>query len=189
MAIQTAHVRDFAIFIYVGCEVSIANFLIAFAMSSQTAGLDLKSAAIYLSLYWCGQMIGRLIAAFFLGRTNTHFPLAFCGFLAMALVSGAMLLHGPIRLYLITLVGLANSIMYPSIFSIAVENLGPLKAKASGLLHMGIVGGAIVPLLQGILADHIGVVASYWLPAMLYVFICFYALNTRPRLVNVEAYG
>lgn len=165
-----------AIFIYVGCEVSIANFLISFAMLKETANLSIKVATIYLSLYWCGQMIGRLIATVFMGKIRTYFLLACCGMLAIILLSVALLLHNYISLYLVTLVGLANSIMYPSIFSLAVKNLGSLKSKGSGLLHTGVVGGAIIPLVQGIIADHTGVLASYWLPAALYSFIVFYAV-------------
>lgn len=164
-----------AIFVYVGCEVSIANFLIMFAIQPQTSHLSLGRAAVFLSLYWCNQMLGRFIAIFCLRKMKTRFTLAYCGILATSLLICALLLNGSISLYLITLVGLTNSIMYPYIFSIAIEDLGNLKAKASGYLHMGVVGGALIPLLQGITADHFGVIFSFWVPAALYLYVTLYA--------------
>jgi len=75
------------------------------------------------------------------------------------------------------LVGLFNSIMFPSIFTLAIAGLGPLTGKASGLLVAAIVGGAIVPELQGILADHIGIHQAFILPVICYLYIIFYALK------------
>lgn len=167
-----------AMFIYVGCEVSVANFLMSFAILPEIAGTTIKAASIWLSLYWAGMMVGRLLASFLMGKTNTYLPLAGCGFIATILLSTALLIEGPVSLWLVTLVGLANSIMYPAIFSIAIAHFGNLKSKASGILHMGVVGGAVIPLIQGAIADHIGVAHSYWFLAVLYIFIIYYALTS-----------
>ena len=78
-------------------------------------------------------------------------------------------------------VGLFNSVMFPSIFTLAIAELGPLTGDASGLLVTAIVGGAIIPLVQGVLADHLGIQAGFVLPAICYLYIVFYALKgSRP---------
>src|SRR5436305_1799023 len=97
-----------------------------------------------------------------------------------------MLTVGHVSMWSLILVGLFNSIMFPSIFTLAIAGLGPLTGKASGLLVAAIVGGAVVPELQGFIADHIGIHHSFVLPVLCYVYIIFYALKgvsaDRPQL-------
>ena len=83
---------------------------------------------------------------------------------------------GRVAMWAILAVGLFNSIMFPTIFALSIERLGPLTNKGSSLLIMAIVGGAVVPYLQGVLADHIGVQASFILPLLCYGYIIFYGL-------------
>jgi MFS transporter, FHS family, L-fucose permease len=110
-------------------------------------------------------------------------PVANVVLLAVTLASG-----GKVALYGIVATGLFNSIMFPTIFSLAIERLGPLTNKASSLLIMAIVGGAVIPLLQGMLADRIGLHLSFVLPVVCYVYIIFYGL-VGSRLQAVRPQG
>jgi len=94
----------------------------------------------------------------------------------VALLVTTMLSSGNVALYSVVAIGLFNSIMFPTIFALSIERLGPLTNKGSSLLIMAIVGGAVVPYLQGVLADHIGVQASFILPLLCYGYIIFYGL-------------
>jgi FHS family L-fucose permease-like MFS transporter len=85
--------------------------------------------------------------------------------------------RGWLAMVTIILVGLFNSVMFPSIFSLGVEGLGPLTGKGSGLLVMAIVGGAIIPVAEGALADHIGIHHAFILPALCYVYIAYYGFR------------
>ena len=79
-------------------------------------------------------------------------------------------------------VGLFNSIMFPTIFTLGIDGLGPLTSKASSLLVMAIVGGAVVPLLQGVLADRIGVQMAFVLPLVCYAFVAWYGFRGARRV-------
>jgi len=94
---------------------------------------------------------------------------------------------GQMAVYCIVATGLFNSIMFPTIFALGIERLGPLTNKASSLLIMAIVGGAVVPLLQGMLADHIGLHNSFVLPVLCYAYIIFYGLvGSRPPATSIQ---
>jgi FHS family L-fucose permease-like MFS transporter len=140
-------------------------------------GLSLKDAAGHLQYYWGGAMVGRFVGAALLQRVRTQTLLAFNAVAAALLVAVSMLTFGHLAMWSLILVGLFNSIMFPSIFTLAIEGLGPLTGKASGLLVAAIVGGAVVPELQGILADHIGIHHAFILPVLCYAYIFFFALK------------
>ncbi len=95
----------------------------------------------------------------------------------MALILTAILGHGQVAMWAILGVGLFNSIMFPTIFSMALHKLGKLTGQGSGVLCMAIVGGAIVPFMQGFLADHIGIQLSFYLPMSCYAFILFFGMK------------
>jgi FHS family L-fucose permease-like MFS transporter len=122
-------------------------------------------------------MVGRFVGSMLLQRFRTQNLLAFNAIIAAMLVTISMLTFGPLAMWTLILVGLFNSIMFPSIFTIAIAGLGPLTGKASGLLVAAIVGGAVVPELQGFLADHIGIHHAFILPVLCYAYIIFYALK------------
>jgi FHS family L-fucose permease-like MFS transporter len=143
----------------------------------EIGGLGLKDAAGYLQFYWGGAMVGRFVGSVLLQRLRTQTLLAFNAVAAALLVTLSMLTFGHLAMWSLILVGLCNSIMFPCIFTLAIEGLGPLTGKASGLLVAAIVGGAVVPELQGILADHIGVHHAFILPALCYAYILFFALK------------
>ncbi|MBS0433110.1 MAG: sugar MFS transporter [Proteobacteria bacterium] len=166
-----------AIFVYVGAEVSIGSFMINYLSLPQIGDMTLARAAGFVSLYWGGAMVGRFLGSAVLMRIDTRRLLAFNATAAAVLVLTTMLTHGRVALWSVVAVGLCNSIMFPSIFTLGIEKFGALTGKVSSLLIMAIVGGAVVPLLQGALADRIGVQHAYVLPLLCYVYIVFYGLR------------
>jgi len=165
------------IFVYVGAEVSIGSFLINFFGEANIAGLAESQAAKYLTYYWGGAMVGRFIGAAVMQKVDAGKTLAFNAFLAVILVSVAMLTSGKLAMWAILFVGLCNSIMFPTIFSLALKSLGKHTSQGAGILCLAIVGGAIVPLFQGMLADKIGVQLSFILPVVCYGYIVYYGLR------------
>jgi FHS family L-fucose permease-like MFS transporter len=166
-----------AIFLYVGAEVSIGSFLINFMGEGNIAGLPAATAAKYVSYYWGLAMVGRFIGFAVMRHASPGKTLAFNATLAMALILTAILGEGHMAMYAILGVGLFNSIMFPTIFSMALHRLGNLTGQASGVLCMAIVGGAIVPFVQGFFADRVGIQASFWVPLACYAFILFFGLK------------
>ncbi len=166
-----------AIFLYVGAEVSIGSFLINFLGEDNIAGLSHADAAKYVSYYWGLAMVGRFIGFAVMRAVSPGKTLAFNAFCAIALILTAALGHGPAAMWAILGVGLFNSIMFPTIFSMALHKLGVATGRGSGILCMAIVGGAIVPFLQGFLADRIGIQASFYLPMACYAFILYFGLK------------
>jgi len=113
--------------------------------------------------------------------------LAVCAISTSVLVATSMLSSGQLAMWSIILVGFFNSIMFPSIFTLGVAELGPLTGDGSGLLIMAIVGGAIIPLTQGAIADRIGIHHAFFLPVICYLYILFFALSgSKP---NSERYA
>jgi MFS transporter, FHS family, L-fucose permease len=173
------------IFVYVGAEVAIGSFLISYFTQPEIGNLSVKTAATLVSLYWGGAMIGRFIGAGVLQKVSARTVLGVVAIAACLLVIVSMLSTGWLAMATIILVGLFNSVMFPSIFSLAIEGLGPLTGKGSGLLVMAIVGGAIIPVVQGTLADRIGIHHAFVLPVLCYVYIAFYGF--RGSLPNGQA--
>ncbi|MDA8694385.1 sugar MFS transporter [Pseudomonadales bacterium] len=166
-----------AIFLYVGAEVSIGSFLINFLSESTIADLEEMDAAKYVSFYWGGAMVGRFIGAVAMQYIAAGKALAFNALAASLLVALAVFTDGHIAMWSILFVGLFNSIMFPTIFSLGVSGLGQHTSQGSGILCLAIVGGAIVPLLQGLLADQFGVQLSFLLAIACYMYIVFYGLK------------
>ena len=175
------------IFTYVGAEVSVGSFLVNYFNLPEIAGLSVRSAAGFVSFYWGGSMIGRFLGAELLRRIKAGRLLGLCAICAAALVTTSMATGGRTAMWTILAVGLFNSIMFPTIFSLAVAELGPLTGNGSGLLNMAIVGGAILPMVQGVIADRMGLHHAFFIPVICYLFILFYALNgSKP---NSERYA
>jgi FHS family L-fucose permease-like MFS transporter len=170
-----------AIFAYVGAEVAIGSFLVNYMNLPDIGNLRPGVAAKYLSFYWGGAMIGRFIGSGVLQKIGTRTVLGFNAVVAAVLVCLSMLSFGHLAMWALLLVGLFNSIMFPSIFTLGIEGLGPLTGEASGLLVMAIVGGAIVPELQGIIADRVGLHHAFILPVICYLYILFFAIKGQPR--------
>jgi len=166
-----------AIFVYVGGEVSIGSFLVNFLGESHIAGLDHAAAAKYVSMYWGGALIGRFIGFAVMRYVSPGKTLAFNALGAIALVLLATFAQGSVAMWAIIAVGLFNSIMFPTIFSMALHGLGRHTGQGSGILCMAIVGGAIVPFIQGAMADSIGLQISFLVPAACYLFILFFGVK------------
>lgn len=170
-----------AIFMYVGAEVSIGSLLVSFLGLGNIAGLSEVNAAHYVAYYWGGAMIGRFIGAALMQRISANKMLAMNALLAIALIASTILNDGHIAMWSILLVGLFNSIMFPTIFSLALKDLGPQTSRGSGLLCLAIVGGAILPVIQGSLADTIGLQSSFILPVICYLYIAYYGvIGSKP---------
>lgn len=165
------------IFAYVGAEVSIGSFLVNYFGLPEIAGLPAKVAAGFVSFFWAAVMIGRFLGAGVLERLKPNKVLAMCAVAASLLVCASMLTSGRTAMWSILAVGLFNSIMFPTIFSLGVAELGPLTSSASGVLNMAIVGGAIIPVAQGVIADRVGIHHAFILPIFCYLYILFYGLN------------
>ena len=173
------------IFVYVGGEVSIGSFMINFLGESNVAGLSNADAAHYVSYYWGGAMIGRFIGFAVMRYISPGKTLAFNAAVVILLVLTAIFSSGHTAMWALISVGLFNSIMFPTIFSMALNKLGPFTGQGSGILCMAIVGGALVPFLQGFLADNIGLQWSFFVPAACYIYILFYGI----RYANMYAKG
>jgi len=170
------------IFVYVGAEVSIGSFLVNYFSQPEIGGLTEKVAASFVAFYWGGAMVGRFIGSALLQKVKTGGLLAICAVCAAGLVAASMLTNGHTAMYSIILVGFFNSIMFPSIFTLGVAELGPLTGDGSGVMIMAIVGGAIIPVAQGWIADHIGIHHAFFLPVICYLYILYFALSgSRPN--------
>ncbi len=162
------------IFFYVGSEVSIGSFLISFLGESSIGNLTEQDAGRYVSFYWGGAMIGRFAGALIMQKIKPQNTLLFNGLVAMSLVMLVIFSSGSIAMWAILAIGLFNSIMFPTIFSLAVSGLGQYTGQGSGILCAAIVGGAVLPVIQGYCADIIGIQAAFFVPALGYLYISFY---------------
>ena len=168
-----------AIFLYVGAEVAIGSFLINFLGESTIADLRVKEAAKYVPFYWGGAMLGRFIGAWILKKIPTHRVLIGVALMAAGLVSLTILETGYWAMGTILAVGLFNSVMFPTIVSLALENLGEHTGRGSGILCMAIAGGAVLPLLQGVFADQIGIQKAFVVPLCCYLYLLYYGFFVR----------
>jgi FHS family L-fucose permease-like MFS transporter len=162
------------IFVYVGGEVSIGSFLINFLGEPSIAGLPEQDAGKYVSFYWGGAMVGRFIGAAAMQKIQPGKVLTFNATTAALLVLLTMLSSGQVAMWTILTVGLFNSIMFPTIFSLAVSGLGKHTGQGSGILCSAIVGGAILPVIQGLFADRIGIQQAFFIPVLCYCYIAYY---------------
>lgn len=165
------------IFLYVGAEVSIGSFLVNFLSQPDIAGLSEAEAAHYVSYFWGGAMVGRFIGAVAMRYVNDGKALALNAAAAIALLLLTVFSNGDIAMWSVLAIGLFNSIMFPTIFSLALYGLGKYTSQGSGILCLAIVGGALLPLLQGALADTFGIHLAFLMPVACYAYIAFYGLR------------
>ena len=165
-----------AIFVYVGGEVAIGSLLVNFMMDPSVAGLPQQAAGQHLSYYWGGAMVGRFVGALAMVYLKPGRVLAFNATAAVVLLLVAVASAGHTAMWSVLAIGLCNSIMFPTIFALALVGLGRHTGEGSGLLCMAIVGGALVPVIQGYFADHVGILNSFFVPVVCYLYIVFYGL-------------
>ena len=193
------------IFVYVGAEVSIGSFLVnyfddmnlgAIVAQNETMmsiantiadvfnknfdGTDPKSLlGVFVIFYWGGAMIGRFVGAYLTKIMSPSSVLSTFAILAISMIIISISTTGLLSMWSILAVGLFNSIMFPTIFTLSLEGLGDLKAQASGLLCMAIVGGAIIPFIFGSLIDKLGFKLAFVLAIICYAYIMFYGYTKR----------
>lgn len=164
------------IFFYVGAEVCIASYLTNLLGEPHIAGLAPENAAPYLSYYWGGLMVGRFIGAAVLQKIKSQHLLSLMSLIAIVLLIVGVSTSGWVAGGCIIAVGLCLSIMWSNIFTLAIAGLGKFTSKGSGLLVTAIVGGAILPLIQGNIADAFSLQVSYLVPIVSFSYILFYGL-------------
>jgi FHS family L-fucose permease-like MFS transporter len=165
------------IFVYVGAEVAIGSFLVNYLSQEYIAGYTEAKAGGMVALYWGGAMIGRFIGSAVQKSVAPNKVLAFNAIAAIVLVVISMLTFGHIAMYAILAVGLFNSVMFPTIFCLAIEDLGIHTNQGSGILCAAIVGGAIIPVVQGFLADKVGIHHCFIIPVLCYAYIAYYGMK------------
>ena len=187
-----AHLRlgAVAIFTYVGAEVAIGSILITFLGQPAMGGMSHTRAAFYVSLYWGGAMLGRLIGSFALLRIRAERALAGVAMVAMLLVAITIFGHGKTAGMAVVGCGLFNSVMWPCIFPLSLKGLGRFTSQGSGLLVMMVVGGAVIPEMQGLLADRFGYQHSFVVVLACYAYLVYFAVwgyrVREPRFASVD---
>ena len=169
-----------SIFLYVGAEVAIGSLIVSYLMSSHTLCLTEQSAGKQLIFYWGGAMIGRFVGSAILRYISPGKVLAFAALGSITLIFISMNTSGASSANSLLAIGLMNSIMFPTIFSLASEKLGSRAADGSGIINVAIFGGAVIPLITGALADVTGSVATaLLLPALCYAVIAAFGYYAR----------
>jgi FHS family L-fucose permease-like MFS transporter len=171
-----------AIFFYVGAEVAIGSVMINFLGQPSMGSMTHEAAAKYVSLYWGGAMVARLIGFFAMQKIRARSALLFVAVLGAIAVTITIFGHGPLALWAIVSCGLFNSVMWPCIFPMSLEGLGRFTSQGSGILVTMVVGGAIIPEAQGWLADHYGYQHSYAIVLLCYAYVIFFALSYRQQV-------
>jgi FHS family L-fucose permease-like MFS transporter len=154
--------------------VSIGSVIVNYLMQSGVMGLSFEAAGELVPYYWGGAMVGRFIGAYFLKIFPPGRVLALVAVVAIGLLFASAQLDGAISGWLLLAIGLCNSIMFPTIFSLASQGLGPRTADGSGIICMAIVGGAIIPLITGHVADVSDLKIALIVPAICYAIIVCY---------------
>ncbi len=174
-----------SIFVYVGAEVSIGSVMISYLMLDKTLGAVAATAGQLVALYWGGAMVGRFIGSAVMRKVPAGLVLGACAIGAGLLACTSAGTAGMVSAVAIIAIGLFNSVMFPTIFTLAIEGLGDDTPQGSGLLCLAIVGGAIIPLLTGVVADNAGLSIALLVPAACYVWIAIYGFLCRRSAAEV----
>ncbi len=171
-----------AIFCSVGAEVAIGSIMISFLGQPSMGSLSHAAAARYVSFYWGGAMIGRFIGFVALRKVPSQNALAFVSLLACLFLGTGILAHGHLAMWAVVCCGLFNSVMWPCIFPLSLKGLGSFTSQGSGILITMVVGGAVVPEIQGFLADSFGYQPSFTIVLLCYAYILYFALEGHREL-------
>jgi FHS family L-fucose permease-like MFS transporter len=168
------------IFFYVGVEVGLASIAVNyFNLEGMSTA---KTASFLVSLYWFGALVGRLLGAGIMTRVKAGKLLGIFGITAAVLITVSMFTSGSVAIGTLVLCGFFNSVMFPNIFTLGIAGLGPMTSKGSGLIMTAVVGGAVIPLAIGALADKVGIQHSFVIPIICYLYIAYYGLSgSKPR--------
>jgi FHS family L-fucose permease-like MFS transporter len=176
-----------AVFACVGSEVSIGRSLVSYLGQPNIGNFSAEAAAKYVPLYWGSAMLGRLIGFVLLRKLPDRRLLGPSALLAAGLVTTTILSDGQVAMWSILLVGLFNAILFPSIFALSIQGLGALTGKGSGLLCAAIAGGAVIPEIHGVVADHVGVHYAFVLPVLCYLYVMFFGFKGSQRVLDNSA--
>jgi FHS family L-fucose permease-like MFS transporter len=165
------------IMLYCGAEVSIGSFIINFLAQPDIGGMSPLRAARFASYYWTAAMVGRFAGSALLRRIRPGQLLGICAVGASLLVFITLISTGAVAVWSIVFVGLFNSIMFPTIFTLGIDGMGKFTSQASGILFLGVVGSATLPVVQGALADRVGIHAAFILPALYYLYVVYYGFR------------
>lgn len=168
-----------AIFLYVGAEVAIGSFIVNYLMQDHVLNLPEQDAGKLISLYWGGALVGRFIGSAVLRMVSPGLTLTAVAAGAITLIAISANTTGVVAGYTLLAVGLMNAIMFPTIFSLACEKLGPRAADGSGMINVAIAGGAIIPPMYGALADATSLAFALVLPAACYAIIAGFGFYAR----------
>jgi len=167
------------IFLYVGAEVAIGSLIVSYLMQTDVLGLGQRAAGEHVPLYWGGAMVGRFIGSYLLRLFSPGKVLAVAAAGVMTLLFLSSHTTGAVSGWSLLAIGLCNSIMFPTIFSLASEGLGPRSASASGIIAVAIVGGAVIPPLTGHMADVFSLRRALIVPAICHMGILAYGIYAR----------
>jgi FHS family L-fucose permease-like MFS transporter len=176
-----------AIFFYVGAEVSVGSFIVNYFNEPYMGALKEAHASSLLAFYWGGAMVGRFLGFAVMRVISPYKVVIFNAVIIMLLLLLTVNTEGSAARWAVLAIGLFNSIMFPTIFTMGIDRLGTRTSQGSGLLCLGIVGGAIVPLIQGVFADAWNIQVSFLVPAVCYFFIIWYAFNCRRFVAGWDA--
>lgn len=165
-----------ALFLYVGAEVAVGSYLVNYFLTLGISDMTQVTAGKMVSYYWGAAMVGRFVGAAITRFINPIYVLAFNAIFAIVMILVSVSVEGSLAMWSILAVGFFNSIMFPTIFALAIRGLGEHTGRASGYLCQGIVGGAILPIIQALVADISSVQISFLVPAACYLYIGWYAL-------------
>ena len=168
-------------FVYVGAEIAIGSIIVNYLMQSSVMGLTAQSAGRHLPFYWGGSMIGRFLGGSLLRHVAQGRVLIGATGVALTLLLVSANIPGEAAGWALLAIGLCNSVMYPTIFALASGGLGEHVAEGSGVIVLASVGGAIVPVLTGVTADHLGLKVALGVPALCYAIIMGYGLFVQRR--------
>ena len=167
------------IFLYVGAEVAIGSFIVNYLMQADVLNIPEQEAGKLISLYWGGALVGRFIGSGLLRVVSPGLLLASVATGAIALIALSVSSTGEMAGYSLLAVGLMNSIMFPTIFSLACEKLGPRAADGSGIINVAIAGGAVIPAIYGALADATSLATAMIIPMVCYAIIAGFGIFAR----------
>jgi MFS transporter, FHS family, L-fucose permease len=170
-----------AIFLYVGAEVSIGSVMINFLHQPAILDVSFDEAGRLLSFYWGGAMVGRALGSLVLIRVPASRALAVAAGAALLLCLVVTQAGGAVAGWAAIAIGLFNSIMFPTIFSLTLERADAPTSSTSGLLCLAIVGGAVLPVITGLAADRVGLAAAFAVPLLSYASILVFALAGARR--------
>jgi FHS family L-fucose permease-like MFS transporter len=165
----------FGIFFYVGEEIALAAIGVRFAQEQGIS--DVKIAGFLVTIYYLLIMVGRFAGSALMTKIRPEKLLVVLGIFGIALMALGMVTTGTVAVACLVLCGLANSIMYPTIFALGIAELGPMTSKGSGVITIGNVGGAAIPPLFGFMADRVGIQHAFVLVIICYIFITYYGIS------------